>query len=89
MLVAADAPGKFRPMTATVDAIYENGQFRPTGPVVLPEHTAVRLAFEVQPTDPCEATRPKGEELVKLLRATRPKLPFTADEFYQMTRGED
>ncbi|HTH49534.1 MAG TPA: antitoxin family protein [Candidatus Limnocylindria bacterium] len=73
-------------MTVTVDAIYENGQFRPTGPVALPEHTAVRLAIEVQPDG---RERPQGEELVKLLRATRPKLPFTADEFYQMTRGEE
>ncbi len=76
-------------MTATVDAIYENGQFRPTGPVALPEHTAVRLAIAVQPADPSEATRPKGEELVRLLRTDPPKLRFTADEFYQMTRGED
>ena len=76
-------------MTATVDAIYENGQFRPTSPVGLPEHTAVRLAIEVQPAEYTEATRPKGEELMKRLRDNPPKLRYSAEEFYQMTRGED
>ena len=76
-------------MTATVDAIYENGQFRPTGPVALPEHTAVRLAIAVQPADPSEATRPKGEELRRRLLENPPALRMSAEEFYQMTRGED
>ena len=39
-------------MTRRIDAIYENGVFRPTEPVVdLPEHAAVRLIVEAGATD--------------------------------------
>lgn len=31
---------------STVDAIYEDGVFRPVGPVDLPEHSRVRVHFE-------------------------------------------
>jgi predicted DNA-binding antitoxin AbrB/MazE fold protein len=33
-------------MSQTVDAIYENGAFRPVGPVLLPERKRVRLTIE-------------------------------------------
>jgi predicted DNA-binding antitoxin AbrB/MazE fold protein len=38
----------------TVEAVYENGVFRPLGPVELPEHT--RVAFELR-----EVRQPENE----------------------------
>ena len=37
-------------MTITVEATFENGQFKPVQPVTLPEGTAVHL--QVSPIDP-------------------------------------
>lgn len=39
-------------MTATVEAIYENGRLRPLQPLSLPEHTHVRLSVETLSDDP-------------------------------------
>jgi predicted DNA-binding antitoxin AbrB/MazE fold protein len=44
-------------MTTTIEAIFENGVFRPVGKVDLPEHARVRLAvsswpIKIDPNDP-------------------------------------
>jgi predicted DNA-binding antitoxin AbrB/MazE fold protein len=41
----------------TITAIYENGVFRPTGPVDLPEGSTVRVVPEEAPTQRDEARR--------------------------------
>jgi predicted DNA-binding antitoxin AbrB/MazE fold protein len=40
----------------TITAIYENGLFRPSGPVDLPEGCVVRIVLD-QPATPCEDAR--------------------------------
>ena len=45
---------------ATVTAIYENGVFRPLGPVDLPEHSRVEFEPKVQPASPEAAETPQG-----------------------------
>jgi predicted DNA-binding antitoxin AbrB/MazE fold protein len=51
----------------TVNAVYENGVFRPTGPVELPEGAAVRFVPEVVP--PGLPPEPDGhrERLIAIL----------------------
>ena len=41
----------------TVEAVYQDGVFKPVGPVTLPENQRVRLQVE-----PVEPARPPGEE---------------------------
>jgi predicted DNA-binding antitoxin AbrB/MazE fold protein len=43
---------------STIEAVYENGVFRPLGPVELPEHT--RVAFEPRQLDPQPAGSDQG-----------------------------
>ena len=48
-------------MTPTVNAIYENGVFRPVEPVDLPEHTAVELQLRVAgDQEPTRAPMPEA-----------------------------
>jgi len=42
-------------MTTSVDAIYEEGSFRPLQPMALPEHARVRLMIETVSDDPDRA----------------------------------
>lgn len=42
-------------MTTAVEAIYEDGLLRPLQPLLLPEHTRVRLSLETVPDDPARA----------------------------------
>jgi hypothetical protein len=42
----------------TITAIFENGVFRPLGPVELPEHTRVEFEPKVQPADPASTATP-------------------------------
>jgi predicted DNA-binding antitoxin AbrB/MazE fold protein len=62
----------------TVEATYEGGVFKPTTPVALPEHQAVRLIVEpIEPVPPEDlrqwlaALRKRHDEWL----ATRPPLP--------------
>lgn len=48
----------------TVTAVYENGVFRPTGPVSLPEGAAVRFVPEVVPAAEAEVHRLRVYELL-------------------------
>jgi predicted DNA-binding antitoxin AbrB/MazE fold protein len=44
----------------TITAVYENGVFRPLGPVELPEHTRVEFEPKVQPAEPAAPAVPDG-----------------------------
>src|SRR5436309_7584993 len=44
-------------MLKTIEAIYENGIFKPLGPVDLPEGARLRIEMEAAPTDPEEWIR--------------------------------
>jgi predicted DNA-binding antitoxin AbrB/MazE fold protein len=50
-------------MSKTVRAVYENGVFRPTGPVDLPEHTAVEFKPRIHQAAP---PAPMSEGLAKV-----------------------
>jgi predicted DNA-binding antitoxin AbrB/MazE fold protein len=50
-------------MLKTIQAIYENGVFRPTGPVDLPERTAVEFEPRVKESSP---SSPMSEGLAKV-----------------------
>jgi predicted DNA-binding antitoxin AbrB/MazE fold protein len=52
-------------MTATVPAIYENGVFRPLGPVDLPDKTPVDLQLRVS-SEPGPDRAPMPEGLAKV-----------------------
>lgn len=54
-------------MTRTIQAIYENGIFRPTEPVSLPEHTPVTLHAELEPLEDDE-----GRDYSAIFRAAVP-----------------
>ncbi len=53
----------------TVKAIYENGVFRPTEPVNLPEQTCVDV---IVPTESDPEDRKNQEEIYALLRQSHP-----------------
>jgi predicted DNA-binding antitoxin AbrB/MazE fold protein len=44
-------------MSQTIEAVYENGVFKPLRPVELPEGTRVRVEAEVSPADADEQIR--------------------------------
>jgi predicted DNA-binding antitoxin AbrB/MazE fold protein len=45
------------PMTKTIHAIYENGVFRPTEPVDLPDHTSVEFELRIkEPSAPVKVS---------------------------------
>ena len=48
---------RFKVMSQTIEAIYENGIFRPLSPVNLPEGTRVRIAPGVWPADTDDQVR--------------------------------
>jgi predicted DNA-binding antitoxin AbrB/MazE fold protein len=50
-------------MSRTIHAVYENGVFRPTDPVDLPEHTAVEFEPRVKPST---ASAPISEGLAQV-----------------------
>jgi predicted DNA-binding antitoxin AbrB/MazE fold protein len=50
-------------MPKTIQAVYENGVFRPTGPVDLPEHTTVEFEPRVKRSS---STPPMSEGLAKV-----------------------
>ena len=50
-------------MTRTIHAVYENGVFRPTQPVDLPEHTTVEIELRVEAGT---AAAPVSEGLAKV-----------------------
>jgi predicted DNA-binding antitoxin AbrB/MazE fold protein len=52
-------------MTSTVHAIYENGVFRPVGPVSLPENTPVELEVRI-PADQEPVPPPMSPALTKV-----------------------
>ena len=62
---------------ATVTAIYENGVFRPLGPVEFPERTLVEFEPKVADTPPLPAALKDTEitehDVVTLLRIARDK----------------
>lgn len=52
-------------MTTTVQAVFENGVFRPVGPVDLPERTPVELEMRV-PSEQEPAPAPMSEGLARI-----------------------
>jgi predicted DNA-binding antitoxin AbrB/MazE fold protein len=54
-------------MTQNVDAIYDQGVFRPVEPVILPEGTRVHLRVEEENGADQSAAKPAEDELPTLL----------------------
>ncbi|HEY4328746.1 MAG TPA: antitoxin family protein [Phycisphaerae bacterium] len=55
----------------TVRAIFENGVFRPTEAVALPEHTEVELEYKGLQTAQAVNTSPKGMEAIYAILSER------------------
>ncbi len=56
-------------MTKTVEAIYENGVFKPVKKVKLPEHKRVKLT--ISPTKPVEPIEEDEEAIKRLVERQR------------------
>ena len=52
-------------MSRTILAVFENGVFRPTAPIDLPENTSVELELRVSQKKALEATEPMSRGLAK------------------------
>ena len=53
-------------MTKTIHAVYENGVFRPTEEVDLPENTPVEMELRVQAAVPAASAPPMSEGLARV-----------------------
>jgi predicted DNA-binding antitoxin AbrB/MazE fold protein len=63
-------------MTYHIDAIYDNGQFKPLEPVVLPDQSRVRLTVEAAEAEQAKAdVLAKQQAALKSLWAELDKIP--------------
>jgi len=73
----------------TVKAIYENGVFKPQGPVELEEHTVVEVLIpESSPTDADDPTGWKAaESLIGFIEDPPPDMAENHDYLYGRPKG--